>query len=97
MSVICDFCSASHPVWSFGCASFQDSALNVESEGPWLACEHCAGLIRGEAWKKLAERGCLTPTGQMLVGIIGKADAMRQIEQLQAGFRNNATGESHPL
>jgi hypothetical protein len=95
--MICDFCSDPYPTWSFGCASYQVSVLKVRSEGPWLACESCAILIRGEGWRKLAERGCLTPNGRMMVGIIGKADATLQVEQLHAGFRTHATGESHPL
>ena len=97
MTVLCDFCSAANPVWSFDCATYPVPDLGVVSQGAWLACEDCAALIRGEAWQDLAGRGCLTPTGRMLARTIGKPEAIRQIGDMHAGFRLRRTGEFHRL
>jgi hypothetical protein len=57
--MICDFCSSSNVYKSYACEDFVHdvlSAVEVCSEGIWVACEECAKLIDADQWDELLSR-----------------------------------------
>jgi len=54
--MICDFCSAPHPVWRYGAYSFDDPLGIGRSVGDWMACDDCHQLIIRNRREALARR-----------------------------------------
>lgn len=53
----CDFCGQGHPAFVLPANDFRIPHDSMRmSEGPWAACEACAGLIDSEKWTKLVKR-----------------------------------------
>ena len=58
-NLLCDFCSAPGPQWSYPARSFlayRVANLAGESVGGWAACEQCHALIELDDRRNLAQR-----------------------------------------
>jgi hypothetical protein len=92
---VCDFCSATDPVWTYPARAFAVTAYAWGSGGGWASCARCADLIERGAWAALAERA-VDANPRLRTGLVrgaaARALAIEAARQLHALFRQARTG-----
>jgi hypothetical protein len=93
---VCDFCSATDPVWVYPAREFAIMAYAWGSGGGWAACGLCADHVERGDWEALAERA-VDANPRLLAGRVHGAtfrplavDAARQLHALFRQVRTRA-------
>lgn len=95
--LICDFCCAAAPEWSYPCRDFHIPILNLPVKtvdynliGWWAACEQCKDLIDAEDWEGTARRYVINQG----LEADSRIDAWFSLVELHQAFGQHRTGKA---